>query len=520
MVETTATPRRRTRQRGAAAGQHAGSAAAPPKGPAYLTRRLPPYQLLDEEALQRIEDAADTILQETGIEFRNDPDTLATWRAAGADVKGERVRFPRGMLRRIIQDTAPRLFTQHARNPARSVVFGGDATIFAPAYGSPFVTDADRGRRYASIDDFRNLVKLAWMTPWLHHSGGTVCEPVDLPVNKRHLDMVYAHLRYSDKPFLGSITAPERAADSIEMARLVFGDEFVDAHCVILGNVNANSPLVFDSMATSALRTYAAANQGTIILPFILGGAMGPVTGAGAVAQALAEAMAGVALTQLVRPGAPAVLGIFLSSMSLRSGAPTFGTPEPALAYFAVGQLARRLGVPLRLGGALTASKIPDAQAAQESADTLTPTVLSGANYVLHAAGWLESGLTVGYEKFVIDADRCGAMHTFSQGFDTGDEALALEAFREVGPGGHFLGCAHTLANYRTAFFQSDLSDNQSYEQWSDEGRKDIVARANARWKALLKQFEEHAPDLDPAIDAALQDFIARRKASMADAWY
>jgi len=490
-------------------------------GPAYLERRLPPYRLLDDDALERIEQTADAILQDIGIEFRNDPETLATWRSAGAEVDGERVRFPRGMLRGIIQDSAPRSFTQHARNPGRSVKFGGNATIFAPAYGSPFVTDADRGRRYASIDDFRNLVKLAWISPWLHHSGGTVCEPVDLPVNKRHLDMVYAHLRDSDKPFLGSITAPERAADTIDMARIVFGEAFVDTHCVVLGNVNANSPLVFDSMATGALRTYAAANQGTIVLPFILGGAMGPVTGAGAVAQAFAEAMAGVALTQLVRPGAPAVLGIFLSSMSLRSGAPTFGTPEPALAYFAVGQLARRLGVPLRLGGALTASKLADAQAAQESADTLMPTLLSGANYVLHAAGWLESGLTVGYEKFVIDADRCGAMHVFAQGFDTSDNALALDAFHEVGPGGHFLGCGHTLANYRSAFYQSELSDNQSYEQWTEEGGKDIVSRANARWKALLEQYQAlGGPPLDPALDEGLRDFMARRKASMADAWY
>jgi len=510
--------RRGRRQRGGAAARRARAAAGGPVAPAYITRRLRPYELLDTAELDRIEEAADTILEEVGIEFRNDPETLALWRDAGADVDAERVRFPRRLLRRIIGASAPRTFTQHARNPARSVIFGGEHTIFAPAYGSPFVTDADRGRRYASIEDFRNLVKLAYLSPWIHHSGGTVCEPVDLPVNKRHLEMVYAHLRYTDKPFLGSITAPERAADSIEMARLAFGRDFVDEHCVVLGNVNANSPLVFDAMATQALRTYAAANQGTIILPFILGGAMGPVTGAGAVAQALAETMAGVALTQLVRPGAPAVMGVFLSSMSLRSGAPTFGTPEPALAYFVVGQLARRLGVPLRMGGSLTSSKLPDAQAAQESADTLMPTLLGGSNYVLHAAGWLESGLSVGYEKFVIDADRLGAMHTFAQGFRTDDNALALDAFREVGPGHHFLGCAHTMANYESAFYLAELSDNQSYEQWSEEGSKDIVDRANALWKRQLAEYE--APPIDPAIDEALCDFVARRKRDMADAWY
>ena len=508
------TRRREGRKRHAERRREAAASAAVP----YLTRRLPTYELLDEPALERIEATADTILAEIGIEFRNDPEALRLWREAGAEVDGERVRMPRGLPRSIIQASAPRSFTQHARNPARSVVFGGDHTIFAPAYGSPFVTDADRGRRYASIEDFRNLVRLACQSPWMHHSGGTVCEPVDLPVNKRHLDMVYAHIRYSDKPFLGSITAPERAADSIDMARLVFGEEFVDGNCVVLGNINANSPLVFDYMATGALRTYAAANQGTIVLPFILGGAMGPVTGAGAVALALAEAMAGCALTQLVRPGAPAVLGVFMSSMSLRSGAPTFGTPEPALAYFAIGQLARRLGIPLRMGGSLTSSKVADAQAAQESADTLFPTLLAGSNYVLHAAGWLESGLAVGYEKFVIDCDHLGMMHALAGGFATDDNALALDAVREVGPGRHFLGCAHTMRNYETAFHRSDLSDAQSYEQWTEEGSRDILRRANARYKALLEAYE--APPLDPAVDEALQDFMRRRRDSMKDAWH
>jgi len=510
--------RRQRRVRGAAATRRARATEDAPQAIAFITRRLRPYDMLDEEGLERIEDTTERILEEIGIEFRNDPPVLALWRDAGADVHGERVRFPRGMLRAIIREHAPQSFIQHARNPARSTVFGGDHTILAPAYGSPFVTDADRGRRYASIEDFRNLVRLTWMSPWLHHSGGTICEPVDLPVNKRHLDMVHAHLKYSDKPFLGSVTAPERAADSIDMARIVFGERMVDENCVILGNVNSNSPLVFDHMATSALRTYAAANQGTIVMPFILGGAMGPVTGAGAVAQALAETLAGCALTQLVRPGAPTVMGAFLSSMSLRSGAPTFGTPEPALACFAMGQLARRVGLPLRQGGSLTASKLPDAQAAQESADSLLPTMLSGTNYVLHAAGWLEAGLSIGYEKLVIDADRCGAMHTLAQGFTTDDNALALDAFRETGPGHHFLGCGHTMRNYETAFYMAQLADNQSYEQWAEEGSRDIVARANAYWKQQLGRCEP--PALDPVIGAALDDFVARRKASMKDAWY
>mgnify|MGYP006282812335 CR=1 FL=1 len=483
-----------------------------------LTRHLRPYEMLDEGALVRLEEAAETLLQEIGIEFRNDPPVLDLWREAGADVDGERVRFPRGLVRDILARSAPRQFTQYARNPDRSVLWGGEHTIFAPAYGSPFVTDCDNGRRYGSIEDFRNLVKLTYMAPWLHHSGGTTCEPVDLPVNKRHLDMVYSHLRYSDKPFLGSITAPERAADTIEMARRVFGADFVDGHCVVVGNVNVNSPLVFDWMATSALRTYAAANQGMIVLPFILGGAMGPVTKAGTVAQALAESMAGCALTQLVRPGAPCVLGAFLSSMSLQTGAPTFGTPEPAMSYFAMGQLARRVGLPLRMGGSLTASKVADAQAAQESADSLMPTLLGGANFVLHAAGWLESGLTMGYEKLMMDIDHLGGMHTLAAGFSTDDNELALDAYREMGPGHHYLGCAHTMANYQTAYYRSQLADSRPYEQWSEEGSADMLQRAHAQWRSWLDRYE--APAIDPAVDESLQAFMRERREGMADAWH
>jgi len=327
--------------------------------------------MLTEEALARIEEHADRILEEVGFEIRGDQEAVDLFRRAGAQTKGFRIRPPRGLIRAIIQRSCPPSFVQHARNKERSVVIGGGAAVFAPAYGSPFVTDLDRGRRYGSIEDFRNFVKLAYASPWLHHSGGTVCEPVDIPVNKRHLDMVLAHMTLSDKAFMGSVTTAPRAADSIEMCRVLFGAEFVEENCVILGNVNTNSPLVLDGEASRVIRTYARANQAAVCVPFILGGAMGPVTTAGALAQCLAEAMMCVALTQLERPGAPAILGNFLSSMSLRSGAPTFGTPEPALAYMAIGQLARRLGVPLRCGGNLCASKIPDAQAAYESANSM-----------------------------------------------------------------------------------------------------------------------------------------------------
>ncbi|MBS0373101.1 MAG: trimethylamine methyltransferase family protein [Proteobacteria bacterium] len=510
--DTPGRPRPRTTAREARRAERARA----PTAPAYLTRRIPPYALLEPSGLESIERHADQLLEEIGLEIRGDEVALALWRDAGATVRaGGRVHVPAGLARAIVQRSAPAQFTQHARNPARSVEIGGPHTVFAPAYGSPFVTDLGRGRRYGTLADFENFVRLAYLAPWLHHSGGTVCEPVDVPVNKRHLDMVYAHLRLSDKPLMGSVTTAGRAADSIELCRLAFGAEFVDRHCVILGNVNVNSPLVLDGEASRVIRTYAAANQAPVCVPFILGGAMGPVTTAGALAQCFAEAMFCVALGQLERPGSPAILGNFLSSMSLRSGAPTFGTPEPALAYFAIGQLARRLGVPLRCGGNLCASKAADAQAASESANSLWPAFLGGANFVLHAAGWLEAGLAMSYEKFVMDVDQLGAFHTLARGLALDENGFGLAAFREIGPGKHYLGSAHTLANYQSAFYDFELADNTPYEQWSAEGSLDQTQRAHARWQAQLASYEP--PALDPAIDAALRDFIAQRKSSMPD---
>jgi trimethylamine--corrinoid protein Co-methyltransferase len=506
------TPRRRS---GGRAGRQAARLDAHVERVPFLTRTLAPFEVLDEEGLALIERNADTILEEVGVEFRGDAEALRVLREAGADVAGERVRFPRGMCRSIVQATAPRVFTQFARNEANDVQIGGTATVFAPNYGSPFVRDLDGGRRYGTIEDFRNLVKLTYASPHLHHSGGTVCEPVDVPVNKRHLDMVYAHMRWSDKPFMGSVTAPERARDTVEMARILFGADHLEDHPVILSLINANSPLVWDSVMLGAARAYAEANQATLLTPFILAGAMAPVTAAGVCAQTLAEALAGMTFVQLVRPGAPVVLGSFASSMSMQSGAPTFGTPEPALVLYAMAALARRLGVPFRSGGSLCASKLADAQAAYESAATLIPTVLAGVNFVLHAAGWLEGGLTVGYEKFILDADQCGMMQVFARGVDLSENGQALDAIRANEPGTHYLGSAHTLANFETAFYRAETADNNSFEQWLEEGGQDAAQRANAIWKRMLAEYE--APPLDPAIDEALLDFIARRKASMPD---
>ncbi|MCU1428164.1 MAG: trimethylamine methyltransferase subfamily protein [Actinomycetia bacterium] len=510
---TTPEPRM-SRRTGGRAGRQAARLATHVEASPFLTRTLKPFEVVSDEGLEIIEHNADVILEEVGVIVRDYPEAVALYAAAGADVDGERVRFPRGMCRAIVHATAPAVYTQHARNPDHNVQIGGDATVFAPNYGSPFVHDLDAGRRYATLADFQNFVKLAYLSPNLHHSGGTVCEPVDIPVNKRHLDMVYSHLKYSDKPFMGSVTAGERAADSVELARIGFGGE-LDDRTVMTSLINASSPLVWDATMLAATQVYAAANQATIITPFILAGAMAPVTTAGVAAQTLAEALAGMTFTQLVRPGAPVVFGSFASSMSMQTGAPTFGTPEPSLVLYVVAQLARRLGVPFRSGGSLCASKLPDAQAAYESANTLQATVLGGVNFVLHAAGWLEGGLAIGYEKFVLDDDQLGMMATFVRGVDLSENGQALDAIRENGPGQHFLGTAHTLANFENAFYRSTTADNASYEQWLEDGGLDASQRANTIWKRQLAEYEP--PPIGAAVDEELRDFVRRRKSEMPD---
>ena len=294
------------------------------------------------------------------------------------------------------------------------------------------------------------------------------------------------------------------------MARILFGSDFLETNTVIVSLVNANSPMVWDSTMLGAAKAYAEANQGVLITPFILAGAMSPATVVGAASQTLAEALAGMAFCQLVRPGAPVILGSFASSMSMQSGAPTFGTPEPALILYVMAALARRLGVPFRSGGALTASKIADAQAAYESANTMQPTMLAGVNFVLHTAGWLEGGLAMGYEKFILDVDQAAAWHAFAKGVDMSPNGQALDAILTNEPGTHFLGHPHTLANFESAFWRSSNADNGSFEQWDLDGAKDANVRANATWKKMLAEYE--APPIDDAVDEELREFIERKQ--------
>ena len=514
--ESTAGGRGR-RGRGGAAARRAQRGGGGPSGamPA-IERKIPEYEPFTDDQLATIEDAAERLLEETGIEFRDDDEALAMWREAGASVDGARVRFPRGLCRELI-GTAPRSFVQHARNPERSVTIGGRHTVFAPVYGPPFVRALDGERRYGTIEDFRDIVKLAYMSPSLHHSGGTVCEPTDIPVNKRHLDMVLAHMTLSDKPFMGAVTAPERAEDTVAMCRILFGEEFVDQNCVVVNLINANSPMVFDGTMLGALKVYARANQGCVVSPFILAGAMSPVTVAGTLTQVLAEVLAGAAFTQLCRPGAPVVFGTFAASISMQSGAPTFGTPEPNLVSLGAGQLARRLGIPFRTGGGLCGSKLPDAQAANEAQATLQTTLLAGTNFVLHSAGWLEGGLVASFAKLMIDADQLGMLQRFAEGVSTDEKGMATEAFDEVSPGEHYLGCAHTRGNFETAFYRSALTDNNSFEQWEIEGAKRIEDRATELARSWLASYE--APALDDEILARLTKFVEEKKASMPDAF-
>ena len=482
----------------------------------FIERNIPNFEILNEEALQIIETNAETVLEEIGVNFVENPGALELWRAAGADVQGERVHIPRGLARELCS-TAPGRFTQHARNPERNVEIGGNSLVLAPVYGPPFVRDLDGNRRYATLSDFHDLVKLGYMSKWLHHSGGTVCEPTDVAVNKRHLDMIQAHMTLSDKPFMGSVTEPSRAQDSVDMCEILFGKDFVQQNTVMTSLININSPLTFDATMMGALEVYAANNQACIVSPFIVGGAMAPVSVAGTLTQVLAEGLAGIAYSQLVRKGAPVIMGAFVTSIDMNSGAPTFGTPEASQITYGMGQLARRLGLPYRSAGSFCGSKLPDAQAAYETANSLNVGLMSGVNFMLHACGWLEGGLVSDIRKFVMDADQLGVLHGLAKGVAVDEDAQAMDAIREVGPGGHYLGCAHTQANFKTAFWRSQLLDYKPFETWAEEGARDTLTLATERARKLLNDYQQ--PAMDPAVSEALDAFVAERKASMPDSF-
>ena len=500
-----ATERRRERR-----ARHTAAAAAQHMKP--ITYDLPVYELLSRAGEQRLHDAAMRILAEFGIDFY-DAEARAILKDHGADVRGDTVFFDEALIQKYV-GLAPRQFTQLARNPANSVTIGGNQVVLAPVYGAPFVQDLDRGRREATLEDFRNFVKLAYLSPYIHHSGGTIVEPTDEPVWTRHLDMVFSHIKYGDKAFMGSVTSGPNAADSVAMAEIVFGADAIREQPALLSLINVSSPRRYDERMLAAIKVYARARQAMIITPFILAGAMGPTTIAGTLAQQNAEALAGIALCQMIEPGTPVVYGSFLTNIDLQSGSPVFGSPESQIGLYASAQLSRRYGLPFRGGGMFSSAKLPDAQAGYESVMVMLPTIMARTNFVLHAAGWLENGLVSGYEKFVLDCEILGMLHTWARGIDLSDEALAFDAFAEVPPGGHYLGTAHTMRHFRDAFYRAELFDYNSSEQWELNGAEDSYTRANKKLKQLLAAYEP--PALDPGVEEALADYMRRRKEQIA----
>ena len=512
MSETRA---RRSRSGGGAA-RRAERTAVSVETERYIERNIPLYEFLDEATLEIIEYNAETVLEEIGVNFVDSPVALERWRSVGAIIEGERVRIPRGLARELCK-TAPSKFVQHARNPERSVEIGGKSLVTAPVYGPPFVRDRDGGRRYATLADFQKFVKLGYMSKYLHHSGGTVCEPTDVPVNKRHLDMLLAHMVYSDKPFMGSVTEPSRAQDSVDMCEILFGKDFVQNNTVMTSLININSPLTFDSIMMGALEVFASNNQASIISPFIVGGAMAPVSVVGTLTQVLAEVLAGIAYSQIIKPGAPVIFGTFVTSIDMNSGAPTFGTPEASQILYGAGQLARRMNLPFRSGGGLCGSKLPDAQAAYETANTLNAALLGGVNFMLHSCGWLEGGLVASFEKFIMDADHLGTLQKMGLGVSADENGQAMDAIREVGPSGHYLGCDHTQRNFKSAFWRSNLFDYKPFETWYEEGARDTYSLAADRVAYQLASYRQ--PPLDPEILAALEKYVADKNAAMPDAF-
>lgn len=483
-------------------------AASAPAAMHQLVHHAPRFELLEKAGLQRIHDESMRILRDLGIDFY-DEEARAILAAHGAKVVGDTVYFDEATLLKYV-GMAPSAFTQLARNPANNVGIGGNRTIFAPVYGPPFVIDLNRGRREAKLEDFHNFVKLTYASPWLHHSGGTVVEPTDEPVATRHLDMLYAHIKYSDKAFMGSVTDRVNAADSVRIAEIVFGKETIAETPGLLSLINVSSPRRYDDRMLGDMLVYARARQAMLITPFLMSGAMSPVSVAGTLALQNAEALAGIALVQMINPGTPVIYGSFMTNIDLQSGAPVFGSPESQQALLVGAQMARLYNLPFRSGGNFSSSKIADAQAGYESIQVMLPAILAQVHFILHAAGWLENGLTAGYEKFVMDNEVLGMYHTWASGIDLSDEAFAFDAFQEVPPGGHFLGTQHTMRHFRTAFYRAEIFDYNSAEQWEINGAEDTNQRANRKWKQMLADYEP--PALDSELDRALLDFIRGRK--------
>jgi trimethylamine--corrinoid protein Co-methyltransferase len=475
---------------------------------------MPRYEVLSEDAMATLDRGWRRIVSELGVEFLL-PEAVEILRGEGQIVEDEnRVRFdPEWVLEKVA--LAPREFELQARNPERSLTIGGDHMAFAPVYGCPFIREGDV-RRDAKMADFENLVKLAQHFPELDSPGGTICEPEDRPLDSRHLDMVFALQTLSDKPYMGSVTSGPNAADTIRMGEILFGGrEAIERAPVSISLINVNSPLRYDDRMLAAMFEYVKAGQAVVITPFLLMGAMSPVSLPATLVQQMAEALVGIALAQSIRPGAPVVFGSFLSNTDMQSGSPSFGTPESGIGVLCTGQIARHFGLPWRGGGALNAAQVVDAQAAYESLMTFLPTFLAGANFVMHSAGWLEGGLVSCYEKFIVDIELLRELrHEFTP-LEIDDASLAFDAHVEVGAGGHFLGAVHTLERFRDCFYRPLLSSTENFDRWSKRGSRDTTTRAGELWRSSLEQYEQ--PPLDDAVRQELEEFVVRRRTELGD---
>ncbi|MEA2320719.1 MAG: trimethylamine---corrinoid protein Co-methyltransferase [Solirubrobacteraceae bacterium] len=478
-----------------------------------FVNKMPRYEILSEDAMEVLDRGWRRIVSELGIEFLLD-EALDEFRRAGQQVEGNNVKFdPDFILEQVAK--APREFDIQARNPEHSVHIGGDHMVFASVYGPPFVREGDT-RRDATMDDFENFVKLSQSFPELDSPGGTIVEPNDRPLDSRHLDMVYALQTLSDKPYMGSVTSGPNAADTIAMSEILFGGrESIERTPASISLININSPLRFDDRMLGAMFEYVRANQAVVITPFLLMGAMSPVSIPATLVQQIAEALAGIALAQLLRPAAPVVFGSFLSNTDMQSGSPSFGTPESAIGLLCTGQIARHFGLPFRTGGGMNASQSVDAQAAYEALMTMLPTFLAGTNYVMHSAGWLEGGLVSSYEKFIVDIELLRMLkHEFTP-LQIDEASLAFGAHQEVGAGGHFLGAMHTLERFRECFYRPLLSSTENFDRWSRNGGRDATERAGEIWRKTVEEYEQ--PPIDEGVDAQLREYVSRRRAELGD---
>ncbi len=473
-----------------------------------LKRNLPLIEPMTPDQIERIDNASMDILENVGIVFR-DEIALADWKKVGAKIKGDRVYLDRGLVKTLIT-SLPSEFTFHARNPENNLPFGGPHSIFVPMTGAPFLRDLEDKRRNPTLDDLAMFHKLAHMSPALHSSAHHIVEPMDHVISHRHLRITYSSMKYSDKTFMGMTTTPKNAEDVIDMCRILFGAEYIQNHPVVTGNCNCNSPLIWDETMLGAMRAFCKANQPVLCSPFVLGGANTPASVPAAVAQLNAEALSALAYTQLINKGCPAIYGHYLSTVSMASGAPMAGTPEISLMNFMIGQMARHYAIPWRTSNTLGGAKTFDAQAGYESASTMMAVMMSGANYIWHSAGWNEAGMHCSVAKFVVDAEQCAMAYRMTEGIRWDDFDECIAAVGDIGPGGHFLGHAHTLANFQEAFFMPKLFDNNSIEQWVADGSQDITERALKHAKRLLEEYEE--PKLDEAVDEELLAYIAKRE--------